>query len=209
MEAKQEDVVRNTRKSRLVGQFADTIASLVSEGNNAPSKSDIVKAIVDESLKVDASIAVRTMLEDETANSLEPYFFDACRLASRVMGVGETPAAYHFVTRNFYKCRGIPRSLEEAKAFVVCFANGQRGKAAGVRFPTIEDEPDAMLLVATQKSVEVINKSIETHMGRLNAMAQSSALPGAVKALVEAATPTSAPTSGRRLLADFRPEAVN
>lgn len=169
--------VRNTRKSRLVNEMAEAIWELVANGNSAPSKGEIVTAVVDASLGDAASPAIRALMEDEVANTLERYFYDACKLAAEFIG-GKSPAVYHLVSKRFYSAkRRIPRDMEEAQGFVVCFGNGRRGPAAGVRFPCEEDEPDAMLLVATKKGIDVVNAAINTHQERLFRMATSPAIP--------------------------------
>jgi len=156
--------VRNTRKSRIVEQIADAIAELVSGGDTSPSKSEIVSSIVNGSLNEAASPAIRAMLEDEVANNLDRYFSESCEAASKLLAPSGVPAAFHYVTTSYYKARRpVPRSEEEARQYVVCFGNGRTGKAAGVRYPTAEDEPDAMLLIHLQKSSETIRKAVETH----------------------------------------------
>lgn len=164
---------RNTRKSRIVAEMADAIVELVSDGDRAPSKERIVTSIVDNNLGPGADSSVRAILEDEMANILERYWSDICKKASESMN----HAAFHYVSRKYYRSRRMPETYEEALAFVICFGNGRRGKAKGVRFPTEEEEPDAMMLVATQKSIDVVNAAFKTHFKRIERNLDSPALP--------------------------------
>lgn len=68
-------------------------------------------------------------------------------------------------------------SEEEAKNFVVCFGNGRRGKAHGLRFVRPEDDPDPMMLVATQKAMDVVKQALDTQVERLRKLSQNPSLP--------------------------------
>lgn len=161
--------IRNTRKSRLIAEFSEAVVDLVLEGVQAPSKGEIVERVVASNI-VGTSSAIRSVVTDEMANELERYFSEVCKSAGQAMG----DVDYHLVTSAFYKRkRPVPQSYEEARQYVCVFGNGRTGKAAGVRFPTEQDQPDAMLLVATEKSIDVINKAIETHMQKTKAMINS------------------------------------
>jgi hypothetical protein len=45
-----------------------------------------------------------------------------------------------------------------------------------VRFPTADDEPDAMLLIHLQKSSDTIRKAVETHTAKFVERLQSPAI---------------------------------
>ena len=170
---------RNTRKSRLVDEMASAIIDLVLEGDRAPSKTQVVVRVVDDSLSDGASSGIRAMLEDETANMLERYWAEVCNKAAEAID----GSAFHYTSQKYYKRkRKVPENMEEAESFVVCFGNGRRGKAAGVRFPGADDEPDAMLLVATKKGIDVVNAAFETHRKRMVNMCMSPALPDGSRA---------------------------
>lgn len=179
--------VRNTRKSRLVREMAEAVVQLVENGNRAPTKAKIAEQVVDNSMGEFASSVMRTVLQEEISNELERYFSEVCRAAGDAMN----GAQFHYTSAAYYRSgKRVPQTYEEAKRFVVCFGNGRTGNASGVRFPTIEDEPDSMLLVATQKAVDVVVASIETHRNRINKMLQAPALPQSeVGALVNAMSP--------------------
>ena len=168
------DDVRNTRKSRLVNEMSETLWELVMNGNRSPSKSEIVDAVVSNSVTDGASSAIKALLEDETANMLERYFADVCKAAAHALD----NSPYHLVSKAFYK-KGSrpPRDMEEVTSFVVCFGNGRQSRAAGVRFPCSEDEPDALLLYVTQKDMDVTQKALATHEARIKTRIDSPALP--------------------------------
>ena len=164
---------RNTRKSRLVAEMAEAVCDLVVDGNRSPSKTDIVQQVVNTSLSASASNAIRAMLEDETANTLERYFADVCKAAAESMG----GMAYHLVSKSYYKAGSrIPRDMEETQRFVVVFGNGRQDKAAGVRFPTADDEPDAMLTFVTQRDIAVTEAALRTHRERITGRIESPAI---------------------------------
>jgi hypothetical protein len=173
MESIAMSEVRNTKKSRLVSGMADAVVGLVADGNRSPSQAQIVSAIVGRDMGPAASTAFRVLYEDEVANQLERYFSEVCAAASATL-----ECAHHYTSAAFY-AKGMrwPNSEAEARQFVVVFGNGRTGSAMGVRFPTAEDEPDAMLLVATQKKIDVINAAICTHRERTAALLTSPALP--------------------------------
>lgn len=166
------EVIRNTRKSRLIADFSEAVVDLVLDGTKAPSKCEIVEKVVASNI-TGTSSAIRSLLTDEMANELERYFADVCKVAAQAMGDKD----YHLVTSAYYKRkRPVPQSYEEARQFVCVFGNGRTGKSAGVRFPDASDQPDAMLLVATEKSIDVINKAIETHQEKMKGAINSPAL---------------------------------
>ena len=166
------EIVRNTRKSRLISDFSDAVVELVAEGNKSPSKGDIVEKVVSANI-IGTSSAIRSLLTDEMANELERYFSDVCKCASTALGNVD----YHLVTSLYYKRRKpVPQSEAEARSFVCVFGNGRTGKSAGVRVPDSSDQPDVMFYIATEKSIDVINKALATQMERLNKSVQSPAL---------------------------------
>lgn len=167
------EVIRNTRKSRLVADFAEAVCELYLEENKSPSKSDIVERLVATNMSGPSAV-IRSLLTEEMANELERYFAEVCKSASMALG----DVDYHLVTTAYYKGkkRPVPETYEQARRFVCVFGNGQTGKSAGVRFPDASDEPDAMLYIATAKSIDVVNKAIETHLKRLAKASTNSAL---------------------------------
>ena len=165
--------VRETKKSRTVRDLSDALVDLVNnQGLYDPSKADIIKSVADQSMAPGASMAMRSLLEQEAANMLEAYWSEVCLQASE-----ELLLPYHFTSRSYFK-RGkpVPQSVEEARQFVVVFGNGSTGKSAGVRFVTKEDEPDPMLLIHLQKRIDVVQKSIETHQHRISTALDSEAV---------------------------------
>lgn len=164
--------IRVTAKSRLVAELVEATVELVEEGNFSPTKSEIVTASAMRNLGEGASQVMRSLLEAEIANALEKYLPEVGEGSAKELGL-----QYHYTSQKFYKHRKkIPESLEEAKLYVVCFGNGRRGKAEGVRFVTREDEPDPLMAVATQKSVDTINAAITTQLSKIRAVIDSGVL---------------------------------
>jgi hypothetical protein len=168
----QMSEVRVTQKSRLVAEMSEALTELYDAGNCAPTKSEIITGAAARSLSDGASPVMKILLETEIANALDKYFQEVCDSASRQLGL-----QYHYTSRQFYKDkRRIPSSFVEAQAYVVCFGNGRRGSAEGVRFVTKEDEPDPLMAVFTQKSVDVINAAIRTQLTKVKAVLDSGVL---------------------------------
>ena len=139
---------RNTKKSRLVGEFSNSIVELVLEENYAPSKMDIIENVVNQSLGHGASIAIRTLMEDELANELERYFRDSVKAAA-----DELDMPYHLVSRKYYTRRSFPASKDIARTQIATFGNGRGNKAAGIRFVDTSqgDVNDIYLMLVAEK----------------------------------------------------------
>ena len=115
---------------------------------------------------------MRTMFEAEAANLLDTYFREIAEAISESVGL-----PYHFTSMEFHREEAMPMSEAEAKSFVICFGNGRRGKAHGLRFVRPEDDPDPMMLVATQKAMDVVKKALDTQVERLRKLSQNPSLP--------------------------------
>ena len=155
---------RNTQKSRMVEDIAESIVTLVADGDYAPSKKAIADLLTSQSLSPNASTAITSTVFSEISNEVERYFSESCTIASQVLQMPD----YHLVTSKFYRdfdrnVAPTPQSEHEAKKYVCVFGNGQRGKSEGVRFVTDEDYPDPMYLVYLEKSTDVVNSAIDTH----------------------------------------------
>jgi len=164
--------VRNTTKSRTIQAFADAGISLVADGNPFFTKGELVAEMTKDSLSHKAPVAMRTMFEAEAANLLDTYFKDVAEAISEGVGL-----PYHFTSKEFHRKETMPQSETETASFVVCFGNGRRGKAYGLRFVTAEDDPDPMMLLATQKSMDVVKKALDTQVQRLRKLSSNPALP--------------------------------
>lgn len=139
--------VRKTKKTRMVGDFADSIVDLHKEGFIAMSKSQIVSGVVISSTKEEASTAVKTLLEDELANELERYFRDAVKEAASII-----KRPYHMVTVKYFKERHkhSKYSMQEK----VSVFGASNGKSAGVRFVPEGVTNDPMLLLTLEKRMD-------------------------------------------------------
>jgi hypothetical protein len=163
---------RNTTKSRTIETYADAGIHLVTKGEYYFTKSELVAEITSQCVSQKAPVAMRTMFEAEAANLLDTYFKEIADAISEGVGL-----PYHFTSREFHRAEVFPLSEDEAREFVVCFGNGRRGKAHGLRFVTPEDEPDPMMLVATQKAMDVVKKALDTQVERLRKISDNPSLP--------------------------------
>lgn len=163
---------RNTTKSRTIETYADAGIHLVTSGNYYFTKSQLVAEITSQCVSQKAPVAMRTMFEAEAANLLDTYFKDIADAISEGVGL-----PYHFTSREFHRVESFPNSEEKCKQFVVCFGNGRRGKAAGLRFVTPEDDPDPMMLVATRTAMDVVKKALDTQVERLRELSENPSLP--------------------------------
>lgn len=163
---------RNTTKSRTIETYADAGAHLVASGKYHFTKSELVAEITNQCVSSKAPVSMRTMFEAEAANLLDTYYKEIADAISESVGL-----PYHFTSREFHREEAMPMSEEEAKSFVICFGNGRRGKAHGLRFVRPEDDPDPMMLVATQKAMDVVKKALETQVERLRKLSQNPSLP--------------------------------
>lgn len=164
--------VRNTTKSRTIQSFADAGISIVTGGKPYFTKGELVAEMTKDSLSHKAPVAMRTMFEAEAANLLDTYFKDVADAISEGVGL-----PYHMTSKEFHRNEAMPQSEAETASFVVCFGNGRRGKAYGLRFVTAEDDPDPMMLLSTQKSMDVVKKALETQVQRLRKLSSNPALP--------------------------------
>lgn len=164
--------VRNTTKSRTIESLADAGISLVSQGNYFFTKSELVAELTKDCLSSKAPVSMRTMFEAEAANLLDTYFKDIAEAISESISL-----PYHYTSKEFHKEESMPLSEVEAKSFVVCFGNGRRGKAYGLRFVRPDDDPDPMMLVATAKAMDVVKSALETQVERLRKLSENPALP--------------------------------
>lgn len=163
---------RNTTKSRTIETYADAGARLVTKGEYFFTKSQLVSEITAICVSQKAPVSMRTMFEAEAANLLDTYFKEIAEAISESVGL-----PYHFTSMEFHRKEEQPMSEAEAKNFVVCFGNGRRGKAAGLRFVRPEDDPDPMMLVATQKAMDVVKQALDTQVERLRKLSQNPSLP--------------------------------
>jgi len=163
---------RNTTKSRTIETYADAGVHLVASGNYHFTKGELVAEITSQCVSQKAPVSMRTMFEAEAANLLDTYFKDIAEAISEGVGL-----PYHFTSREFHRKESIPLSEDEAKNFVVCFGNGRRGKAHGLRFVTPEDDPDPMMLVATRTAMDVVKKALDTQVERLRELSENPSLP--------------------------------
>ena len=160
---------RTTKKSRLVEEFSECIIDLVYGGNNSPTKADIVNCVVSNSLNEGVSIAVKTMLEDETANELERYFTDAIKVAA-----DNIDRPWHYVNKKFYKSK-FPESEEAARHMLVTFANGRTQKAHGVRF-VLADGPDVFVGLQAEKAQAQIQGQVKGYVEKITKGVQQGVL---------------------------------
>lgn len=165
-------VKRNTTKSRTIETYADAGVHLVTNGKFCFTKSELVTEITNQCVSPRAPVSMRTMFEAEAANLLDSYYREIAEAISEGVGL-----PYHFTSREFHREEVMPMSEDEAKSFVVCFGNGRRGKAHGLRFVRPEDDPDPMMLVATQKAMDVVKKALDTQVERLRKLSQNPSLP--------------------------------
>jgi hypothetical protein len=163
---------RNTTKSRTIETYADAGASLVEKGKFYFTKSQLVAEITRLCVSDKAPVSMRTMFEAEAANLLDTYFKEIAEAISESVGL-----PFHFTSMEFHREEAMPMSEAEAKSFVVCFGNGRRGKAHGLRFVRPDDDPDPMMLVATQKAMDVVKKALDTQVERLRKLSQNPSLP--------------------------------
>jgi len=179
-----KEQVRNTQKSRMVSEIADSIVSMVVDGDMSPSKTKVTEAITKNSLSSNVSSAIYTTVFSEVANEVERYFTEACAKASEELMYPD----YHLVTPLYYQhFKGnvppTPQTKLEARKYVCMFGNGKRGKSAGVRFVKPQEsgltnnEADPMFLVYAEKSTEVGNSSIRSHLESQKSLLESSQLP--------------------------------
>jgi len=164
-----------TRKSRIINEFAEVISDLYLDDVKDPSKKAIVSAMVSESLGESASISLVEILTAELANRLDNYFAEICDLSGQIINL-----PFHYVSKRWYQHRArrglMPSDLGEVSKFVVVFGNGRTGKAAGVRFVDASEEPDPMLLFSTSKRVEVVNAAILTHQTNIRKVLGSASI---------------------------------
>lgn len=165
-------VTRNTTKSRTIETYADAGIHLVTQGRYYFTKGELVSEITSQCVSQKAPVAMRTMFEAEAANLLDTYFKEIAESISEGVGL-----PYHLTSREFHRKEAMPLSEADAKSFVVCFGNGRRGKAHGLRFVTPEDDPDPMMLVATQKAMDVVKRALDTQVERLRKISENPSLP--------------------------------
>lgn len=155
--------VRNTKKSRLVSEFAASITGLYREEYTEMSKSQIVSGVIDLNVGAAASTAIRTILEDELANELERYFHEAVSEAAESIG-----RPWHMVTVEFFKQSKMAKSKYTMQQQVCVFGNGSgKGKAAGVRFVPEGNINDPMLLLTLEKKMDnsaYVAKAVEARV---------------------------------------------
>lgn len=158
----------------MVSEFSECVALMVIGGITAPSKSQIVDCVARASLDESASVAIKTMLEDELANELERYFPDVCKAAQEVLD-----APFHLVNSEFYKKsrKSFAKSKEEARKQVATFGNGRTGKAKGVRFVMETSSVDIYLAIVAEKRVVATNGTIKSTNSFINDAVVSGALP--------------------------------
>ncbi len=154
---------RVTKKSRNVDQFAAALAELFDKGTHDVSKAELVDYVVKAALVPGTSTAIVDILHAEMANILDSYWREICEAAKEMIDL-----PYHYTSTVWYqKGQKQPDNEIDAKEFVIVVGNGRRGKAAGVRFVTPDDEPDPMLLVSLNKRMDVVNAAIKTRNERL------------------------------------------
>jgi hypothetical protein len=165
--------IRNTKKSRTVNEFADCIIDIVEAGNPSPSKTDIVKCVLEGSLSESAPVMVRTMLEDELANELDRYFKESVEQAAEKLNL-----PYHMVSKHFYRCKEIPTDLEGSRKLVASFGNGRGSKAVGVRFVENDETGiDPLYAIAMDKRTHVVEKTVIKHKENVIKAVKQGALP--------------------------------
>jgi hypothetical protein len=161
-----------TKKSRTIDDLAGAIVALVEDSVYDPTKKQIVASYVSSQLGEAASTIAVGIMETEVANLLDTYWAEICAKASQNLDL-----PMHYTSKKWYdKSALMPKSKEEAKEYVITFGNGRRGKPAGVRFVTPEDEPDPMLLIALEKNIDVINRAIQTKNARIESVLASGAV---------------------------------
>lgn len=164
-----------TQKSQLVSLMANVMLDLVESGNNHPSKKNVLAGMIKDATSSSTHTAYIAIMTDQFSESIETYWSDVCTRCSEALDHRH----YHLTSAAFYEdgCKK-PETYVDATKYVVCFGNGRRGKAVGVRFVTQDDVPDAMYLVATQKQIEVVTAAIETQRAKAARMLSSPALSG-------------------------------
>ena len=83
-----------TRKSRIINEFAEVISDLYLDDVKDPSKKAIVSAMVSESLGESASISLVEILTAELANRLDNYFAEICDLSGQIINL-----PFHYVSK--------------------------------------------------------------------------------------------------------------
>jgi len=152
--------------------LSEAVVSLFRQGKSDPTKIDILDVAIQNTISEGSPQIVRDVLCVEFGNLLENYFKEVCASAAEEIG-----CPYHYTSKKWYASGSfMPKSEEEARAFIVVFGNGRTGKAAGVRFVKEEDEPDPMLLVALSKDIGVINSAISTRIKKVEKAIESGAI---------------------------------
>jgi hypothetical protein len=167
--------VRNTKKSRMIAEFAEAIVDRYIGGDNAISKSEIVAEVINNNVGAEASTTIRTMLEDELANELERYFYEAVKVALAVI---DRPS--HLVTKKYFRQEHVAKSKYTAQQMVCVFGNGRQGKADGIRFVPEGVTDDPLLLISLEKKIDCTNKTVATRNVQLEKDIESGAVTPAI-----------------------------
>lgn len=190
---------RMTHRKRMVSEAATAVAELYETGVTAPTIDQIVEQMVDSSVGMGISSAMRATILTEVGNIVSSSFRDICQAAAK-----ELDMDFHYTSKRFYQRNAgtsfpavgdiIPGEYREdgltpkqydqeainkiALGRIVCFGNGSfQGRAVGVRFVSEDDCPDLLMSLYAMKAVETNRTALKTNSDRIEKMVSSPAIP--------------------------------
>jgi hypothetical protein len=190
---------RMTHRKRMVLEAATAVTELYEMGKSAPTIDQVVEQIVDNSVQVAVSSAMRATIMTEVGNIVSSSFRDICQAAAR-----DLEMEFHYTSKRFYQRDAgtsfpavgdiIPGEYREdgltpkqydqeainkiALGRIVCFGNGGfQGRAVGVRFVNEADCPDLLMSLYAMKAVETNRTALKTNSDRIEKMVSSPAIP--------------------------------
>ena len=190
---------RMTHRKRMVLEAATAVAELHEMGKSAPTIDQVVEQIVDNSVQVAVSSAMRATIMTEVGNIVSSSFRDICQAAAR-----DLEMEFHYTSKRFYQRDAgtsfpavgdiipgeyredglTPRQYDQeainkiALGRIVCFGNGGfQGRAVGVRFVNEADCPDLLMSLYAMKAVETNRTALKTNSDRIEKMVSSPAIP--------------------------------
>jgi hypothetical protein len=183
----------------MVLEAATAVTELYEMGKSAPTIDQVVEQIVDNSVQVAVSSAMRATIMTEVGNIVSSSFRDICQAAAR-----DLEMEFHYTSKRFYQRDAgtsfpavgdiIPGEYREdgltpkqydqeainkiALGRIVCFGNGGfQGRAVGVRFVNEADCPDLLMSLYAMKAVETNRTALKTNSDRIEKMVSSPAIP--------------------------------
>ena len=190
---------RMTHRKGMVLEAATAVAELYEMGKSAPTIDQVVEQIVDNSVQVAVSSAMRATIMTEVGNIVSSSFRDICQAAAR-----DLEMEFHYTSKRFYQRDAgtsfpavgdiipgeyredglTPRQYDQeainkiALGRIVCFGNGGfQGRAVGVRFVNEADCPDLLMSLYAMKAVETNRTALKTNSDRIEKMVSSPAIP--------------------------------